>query len=179
MLNLVVATHGGLYVMMLNSSWEVERSFLVDEGYHYGVTVGHTPGENSTLIYAYRGGPGRTDKLPRQIRVWKFDGQSVEKVQYHDLNYENGDIHQITQQSQGQFLLANSLYNSIDRWNPDQGVISRFHLNGLNTDVNHVNSVFAVGDLLAIMLHNFRKLESQIVVPVSYTHLTLPTKRIV
>lgn len=164
MLSLVVATHGGLYVIKLNSSWEIEQSILVDDGYHYGVTVDHLPGESSTLIYAYRGGPGRLDELPREIRVWKFDGDTVETVEHHGLNHQAGDIHQITRQSESQFLLTNSLFNSVDRWNPNEGLISRFHLNGLKTDINHVNSVFAVDDLLAIMLHNFRKLESEIVV---------------
>ena len=162
MLDFVVATHGGLYIVSLNSSRQVERSFLIDDGYHYGVTVDYDASSNTTLIYAYRGGPGRLEEQPREIRVWKFDGESVEKVQHYPLHQNSGDVHQITRYN-NQLLIANSLYNSVDRWEPERGLVDRFYINDLKTDVNHINSILAVGNLWAIMLHNFRKLESQIV----------------
>ena len=42
-------------------------------------------------------------------------------------------------------------------------MLDRIHINGFDTDVNHINSVYPVDDLVAVMLHNFRKLESQVV----------------
>lgn len=161
--NFVIATHGGLYLVVLDDKRELLHSELIDDGYHYGLTVDVKPDMQSSTIYAYRGGPGRQDVLPKEIRVWNFDGESItagEKIALHE---EAGDIHQITRHGVGGFLLANSRYNSIDRWDPEKGLLDRIHINGFDTDVNHINSVYPVDDLVAVMLHNFRKLESQIV----------------
>ena len=160
----VIATHGGLYFVVLDEKFEISRSQLIDDGYHYGVTVDVAADCNSSTIYAYRGGPGRKDVLPRQIRVWNFDGESVTAGEQLPLYKEAGDIHQITRHGVRGFLVSNSRANSIDRWDPQQGLQDRIHINDFDTDVNHINSVYPVDGVVAVMLHNFRKLESQIVV---------------
>jgi hypothetical protein len=162
-INFVIATHGGLYLVVLDREFQIVRSQLIDDGYHYGVTVDVASNQESSTIYAYRGGPGREDVLPKEIRVWNFDGQDVSAGERIALYEEAGDIHQITRHGVGGFLLSNSRGNSIDRWDPAQGLLDRIHINGFDTDVNHINSVYPVGDLVAVMLHNFRKLESEIV----------------
>jgi len=161
--NFVIATHGGLYLVVLNDKFEIARSELIDDGYHYGLTVDVKPDLSSTTIYAYRGGPGKEDVLPKEIRVWNFDGESITSGDKIGLYPEAGDIHQISCHGANGFLLSNSRSNSIDRWDPQQGLADRIHINGFDTDVNHINSIYPVDDLVAVMLHNFRKLESQIV----------------
>lgn len=160
----VIATHGGLYVVVLDENFAIVRSELIDDNYHYGVTVDVDAENNSTKIYAYRGGPGRQDVLPKEIRVFDFDGETVTAGEEIALYEGAGDIHQITRHGVNHFLLSNSRLNSIDRWDPKAGFMDRIHINGFDTDVNHINSVYPVDDLVAVMLHNFRKLESQIVI---------------
>ena len=137
---------------------------LIDDDYHYGLTVDFDSNLETSMIYAYRGGPGKEYRVPREIREWRFDGQSVERVAVHALHEEAGDVHQISKHGQNGFLLSNSARNSIDRWHPKTGLMDRLHINDETTDVNHINSVLPVGDLIAVMLHNYRKLESEILI---------------
>jgi len=161
----VVATHGGLYLFVLDANFEISNSQVIDDAYHYGVTVDRDAATGTATIYAYRGGPGRQDVLPREIRVWNFDGQTVTANRVIPLDEDKfGDVHQISKCGRGGYLLANTRYNAIDRWTPEDGLLSRIHINDVQTDANHVNSVFPVEDLVCVMLHNFRKLESQIVI---------------
>ena len=161
---MAIATHGGLYVFVLDDKFDIVSAQQVDDNYHYGLTVDFDSDSKTSTIYAYRGGPGKEYRVPREIREWRFDGQTVEKVAVHPLYEEAGDVHQISKHGQHGFLLSNSARNSIDRWHPQNGLLDRLHINDKTTDVNHVNSVLPVGDLVAVMLHNYRKLESEILI---------------
>lgn len=161
---MAIATHGGLYVFGLDENLDIVLAQQVDEGYHYGLTVDFDSNSDTSTIYAYRGGPGKEYRIPREIREWRFDGQTVERVATHPLYEEAGDVHQISRHGQNGFLLSNSARNSIDRWSPASGLMDRLHINNETTDVNHVNSLLPVGDLIAVMLHNYRKLESEILI---------------
>ena len=157
-----IATHGGLYVVSLDRDFNIASAQVVDKGYHYGLTVDVDPASKTSTIYASRGGPGKENRVPREICKWSFDGKNVKKLDTHSLYVEAGDVHQISKHGQNGFLLSNSAQNSIDRWTPKEGLLDRIHINGETTDINHVNSILPVGNMVAVMLHNYRKIESQI-----------------
>ncbi len=161
--NFVVGTHGGLYQFSLNGDFEIENGRLLDEGYHYGLSVDADQDSDSAAVFSYRGGPGRQNVLPREIHVWNFDGSSMEMGEKIPLHENAADIHQISGHGRNGMLITNSHLNSIDRWDTKKGFLDRIHINDYQTDINHINSVLPVDDLVAVMLHNFRKLESQIV----------------
>ena len=140
--NFVIATHGGLYYVVLDKNFDIVESQLLGDSYHYGVTVDFDASANSTAIYAYRGGPGRRDELPKEIRQYRFDGNSVTEGEHIALYEGAGDIHQITKHGVNKFLLSNSRLNSIDRWDPKEGFMDRIHINGFDTDINHINSIY-------------------------------------
>ena len=162
--SMAIATHGGLYVFVVDEKFDIMSAQQVDDGYHYGLTVDFDSDSNTSTIYAYRGGPGKEYRVPREIREWHFDGQNVTQSAIHALYEEAGDVHQISKFGKNGFLLTNSARNSIDRWHPQNGVMDRLHINDETTDVNHINSILPVDDLVAIMLHNYRKLESEILI---------------
>jgi hypothetical protein len=160
--DLVYATHSGLYFVRLDSNLEIEHSTLIEEGYHYGITTQFDPANNKTNVVAYRGGDNVHKQTDREMRRFVIDDCSIEQVGKHDLPEDTGHVHQLVHGPEDSILIANTEENSVDIWTPEDGIIDRYRFNGHTHDVNHINSIFICKDLIAVMLHNFRKLESQV-----------------
>ena len=164
MYHLAVTTHNGLYSVVLDSNFDLDSVFRLDTDYHYGATVSYDAKTNETLLNTYRGGPGKESVLPPEIREWRIGENQIENVKIYPLYADVGDVHQLTKSSNGELLITNTSFNSLDLWCKRTGVCSVFQFGDHRYDVNHVNSVLRAGDICLVMLHNLRKMESQIAI---------------
>ncbi|QEG22323.1 hypothetical protein [Mariniblastus fucicola] len=164
MTDFVFATHSGLYFARVGSDSALQDCTLIAEGYHYGITTRFDVAKDETLIRAYRGGVDVHNQTERESIEYRIRDMLVEEVARHELDEISGHVHQFAIGPGDSMFIANTKRNSVDLWHPNEGTIKRLVFDGHRNDVNHVNSIFPCGDILAVMLHNLRKLESQIAI---------------
>lgn len=164
MTDFVFATHSGLYFARIGDDRKLLHSQLITEGYHYGITTRFDPAKNETLMSAYRGGPDVHTQTEPESRNYRINDTNIEALDTHQLDVLAGHVHQFATGEDGALFIANTKRNSVDYWHPNKGTVFRHVFDGHDTDVNHVNSIFMVDDVLAVMLHNLRKMESQVAI---------------
>ena len=162
MTDFVFATHSGLYFARVGDDRKLLHSELIEDGYHYGITTRFDAGSNTTSVIAYRGGPDVHTQTERESRSYCISDTEVEKLGKSQLDDVSGHVHQFVTGPDSSIFIANTKRNSVDLWHPEKGMICRQVFDGHDSDVNHVNSIFMAGDVLAVMLHNLRKMESQV-----------------
>ena len=163
MIDFVYATHSGLYFVRVSDDFQLVESKQINDGYHYGITTKFSFSENCTTVLAYRGGPNVHEQTSRQLVQYKIKGTEVAESCRFGLGDESGHVHQLAFGLSGSVLVANTAGNSIDLWH-DSRLVGRHAFGGHSTDVNHVNSIYSCGDVIAVLLHNLRRRESQIAV---------------
>ena len=156
-----ICTHNGLYMCELERDYSVKFMTRLDDGYYYGATS-KIEESGSISLFAYRGGPGKEKILPREIKKWIWTGGEAYLESVYPLYDSAGDVHQICMLDTDKFALANTENNSVDIWSSRSGLLQSIAIGSERLDTNHINSIFSVGEVMLVMLHNLRKQESQI-----------------
>jgi hypothetical protein len=157
-----IATHALFATLDVDDSWDVGTLRILGRGYHYGIGLGQPGGETTTgrgeSCLVYRGGESVDEQNDMSLRSY-LDGQASGSS---PLVGHVGDVHQIACANGGLYL-ANTRFNSVAYQHLD-GRREEFFFSNVAHDSNHVNSVFACGDRLYVLLHNNHYRESQVVV---------------
>ena len=164
MTDFVFATHSGLYFARVGEDQKLLHSELIEGGYHYGITTRFDAEKNETRVNAYRGGPDVHTQNELESRIYNIKDTSVEACDRTRLDDVAGHVHQFVTGPDSSIFIANTKRNSVDHWHPERGMLNRLVFDGHDTDVNHVNSIFMADSVLAVMLHNLRKMESQVAI---------------
>lgn len=164
MTDFVFATHSGLYFARVGEDRKLLHSEMIEDGYHYGITTRFDAESNATLMSAYRGGPDVHTQNELECRTYRISDTSIESIGKSQLDEVAGHVHQFATGPGGTIFIANTKRNSVDYWHPEKGLLSRLVFDGHDSDVNHVNSIFMADNVLAVMLHNLRKMESQVAI---------------
>ena len=149
---LLVSTHSFLLRVTLDTGFTLKSINLID-GFHYGICrwqEGHiatmTRRENTVAVYSYSG----------ESHFWEKQQEFIPTGEYRD-------IHQIARQGDV-LLVTNTGFNELSLIR--NGKFSGgYRFGGFSSDVNHINSVFPIGETrMLVMLHNGGKASSEICV---------------
>jgi len=164
---LLIATHSGIFYIELDDKFEICSSKRVSSGYHYGITNIRKTGNKTAECYFYNGGEDVLKQTTPTIKKALITESDIQIDEEFSLSVEEfGQIHQIEYMSNDtnndSIYVVNTEFNSIVSWEKTKGILSTYHVNNVSYDLNHVNSVHVDRNHIAIMLHNKRKMESQI-----------------
>lgn len=148
----VVATHSFLVHVTLDDDHDiVDHRLLHGTGHHYG--IGLEPDGTGTFLAKHRSTElmrFRADEPYDRMETIPFPGRFKA---VHQIAVHNGGVY-----------LANSHYNSLVYRTLDGSVQHEYVFNGIDEDVNHVNSVFPCGDQVFALLNNRGKRPSEVAV---------------
>ena len=169
---LLVASHSGLFLVELDENLSIVNSEKIRSGYHYGIS--NPSFQNSGFkLFSYRGGDDVLLQTEKTVNEYVYTHGKFDLNKSYSLGDEIGEVHQIERTDKQEFsdslYIANTANNSVEFWSPELGLIDKFHVNGAKSDVNHLNSIYVDGKDIAIMLHNRRRMESQILLCLLYT----------
>lgn len=151
-MKLLVATHSYLLDVHLGAGFKVESINSV-AGFHYGICqwpegrmATMTRTENAITIYSCSNGDGLLANKETFIPTGEYK-----------------DVHQIARQGDV-LLVANTGFNELSLIQGGK-FSGGYRFGGFSTDVNHVNSVFPIGETrMLVMLHNGGKASSEVCV---------------
>jgi hypothetical protein len=150
--NILVSTHSFLLEVVFGTGFNL-KSITPIVGYHYGIC---------------RWSEGRVATMTRKenaITVYSHSGENpaLEKKEEFIPTGEYKDVHQIARQGNA-LLVANTGFNEVSLIQ-DGKLSGKHRFGGFSSDVNHVNSVFPIGEMrMLVMLHNGGKSSSEICV---------------
>lgn len=151
-----VGTHSFLLLVETDGRWRLQDLQVLAKGHHYGIAL---PSAGGDAFVA----KGRGELLTTYRRSASPGGVFVADDEL-PLPAEFGEIHQIAYQD-GLFFLANTAHNSLVWMDAGGAVRGRYHFNGKNADIDHINSVFPLGaQQIVCLLHGRGRRPSQIAI---------------
>lgn len=141
----VVATHAFLLVVAVDGQWRLADLQVLARGHHYGVALPQADGRSFLA-------KGRGEVLTSYQRNGRPDA-SYHPGQEVPLSARFSQVHQIVYW-QDMIFLTNTARNSLVWISPQGEEIGRYHFDGADEDIHHVNSIFPLQDgTLACLLH--------------------------
>lgn len=158
----VVCTHSFAVVVEVDSDLSVtDYSILSSGGHHYGVALKNRSfvvKQDSNVYDQYSlSGHNRTGSVRTPLHA----------------RY----VHQICF-AHGGYYVTDTDHNRIFWFQPDSSDVYSYNINGLDSDYNHVNSVFPCGNNLLVLLHNRGREPSEVVVLRRLSHDFEPIQRL-
>lgn len=159
-----IATHSRLLTCQLDNGFNLQQTSEISGGYHYGISTVDpvaVPGEGAAF-YALYGGLDVSTQNINALRLFEKRQDSWIQRDEIALGDRVGAVHQILSLG-GEVLIANTKRNSVTRLHGTE-VVEEYFIDGIDFDVNHINSLFVYGQYLFVVLHNKLQRESQIAV---------------
>jgi hypothetical protein len=150
-MRLAVGTNAGLLDVQLDDGFGVTRETIVGHGHHYGIAL--LPDEDNLLLCKHNHGMDRyvaSGAAPLR-RIGRIEQVSGGISSIHQIAYAHGGVY-----------LADTRRNRLVFQGSD-GRQETLHLNDHEDDVDHLNSVFPCGAGVLVMLHNWYRRPSEIV----------------
>lgn len=153
----IVSTHSALYFLDASYDGELLRCEVLSDGYHYGIWA-----EGETSFWAYRGGEDVHSQNDRTLDHYSFDGR-WNKDRSVPMPDDVDALHQVVLTAPDECVIANTLFNEVAKFSlATEEIVDRHRFDDTNVDRNHINSIVQVGGYLVVMLHNFRRQESEL-----------------
>lgn len=140
----LISTHAYLFLYDFDQHWRITARKTINNDHHYGIALI----SSDPLHFVAK-------SHKSELTEYRMTGSDVVDNQVF-LHKDNDHIHQMTY-ANGGIYVANTFYNSVTYQTLDGSVRQEYHFYNSNTDTNHVNSVFPCGDLVLVMLHNFKQ----------------------
>jgi hypothetical protein len=159
-MELLVGSHSFLVWVELDDKFQLTGFERIADGHHYGIT----PLSQKNMFLAKGGERGYTF----YERSEKKSGKRFMVKDHFRIGRDFSAVHQVVEKDGGTYL-ANTDHNML-AWVPLNDPTNtekrqKHHIGGYDKDINHINSIFPMGDRQVLtLMHNHGKVPSEVMI---------------